>query len=151
MTAALTPALALEYLSELSADIRAAIVLDAGGSPLALRRSDPPRDAPARDAALAARDAARDAAVPARDAALANAARDLLADDPVVRALTERGGAFGARDDRHAVVVVTGPLALPKLAIHDIRTVLLALGGTPLDAAVSDASAAAANALLETL
>jgi len=46
---------------------------------------------------------------------------------------------------------VTGPLALPKLAIHDIRTVLLALGGTPLDAAVSDASAAAANALLETL
>ena len=147
MTAALTPALALDYLSELSADIRAAIVLDAGGSPLALRRSDPARDVPARDAAVPA----RDAAVPARDAALANAARDLLADDPVVRALTERGGAFGARDDRHAVVVVTGPLALPKLAIHDIRTVLLALGGTPLDAAVSDASAAAADALLEAL
>jgi len=131
MTAALTPALALDYLSELSADIRAAIVLDAGGSPLALRRSDP--------------------ALPARDAALANAARDLLAGDPVVCALTERGGAFGARDDRHAVVVVTGPLALPKLAIHDIRSVLLALGGTPLDAAVSDASAAAADALLEAL
>ena len=46
---------------------------------------------------------------------------------------------------------VTGPLALPKLAIHDIRSVLLALGGTPLDAAVSDASAAAADALLEAL
>jgi len=149
MTAALTPALALDYLSELSADIRAAIVLDAGGLPLALRRSDPARDVavPGRDVALPA----RDPALPARDAALANAARDLLAGDPVVCALTERGGAFGARDDRHAVVVVTGPLALPKLAIHDIRSVLLALGGTPLDAAVSDASAAAANALLEAL
>ena len=142
MTAALTPALALDYLSELSADIRAAIVLDAGGLPLALRRSDP-----AREVALPA----PDVALPARDAALANAARDLLAGDPVVWALTERGGAFGARDDRHAVVVVTGPLALPKLAIHDIRSVLLALGGTPLDAAVSDASAAAARALLEAL
>jgi hypothetical protein len=140
MTAALTPALALDYLSELSADIRAAIVLDAGGTPLALRRSDPARHVPGRDAAVAA-----------RDAALANAARDLLAGDPVVRALTERGGAFGARDDRHAVVVVTGPLALPKLAIHDIRSVLLALGGTPLDTTVSDASAAAARALLEAL
>lgn len=146
MTAALTPALALDYLSELSADIRAAIVLDAGGLPLALRRSDPAREV-ARDAAVSG----RDVAVPARDSALANAARDLLAGDPVVCALTERGGAFGARDDRHAVVVVTGPLALPKLAIHDIRSVLLALGGTPLDAAVSDASAAAANALLEAL
>ena len=130
MTAALTPALALDYLSELSADIRAAIVLDAGGMPLALRRAEVARGG---------------------DAALAAAAREFVAEAPVVRALTERGGAFGARDDRHAVVVVTGPLALPQLAIHDIRSVLLALGGTPLDAAVSDASAAAADALLEAL
>ena len=35
MTASLTPALALAYLSELSADVRAAIVLDAGGEALA--------------------------------------------------------------------------------------------------------------------
>ena len=130
MTAALTPALALDYLSELSADIRAAIVLDAGGMPLALRRAEDARGS---------------------DAALAAAAREFIAEAPAVRALTERGGAFGARDDRHAVVVVTGPLALPQLAIHDIRSVLSALGGTPHDAVVSDASAAAAGALLEAL
>ena len=141
MTAALTPALALDYLSELSADIRAAIVLDAGGMPLALRRGEV-----ARDVARAGGEVARGG-----DAALAAAARELVAAAPAVRALTERGGAFGARDDRHAVVVVTGPLALPQLAIHDIRSVLLALGGMPLDTVVSDASAAAARALLEAL
>jgi hypothetical protein len=130
MTAALTPALALDYLSELSADIRAAIVLDAGGMPLALRRAEVARGS---------------------DAALAAAAREFVAEAPAVRALTKRGGAFGARDNRHAVVVVTGPLALPQLAIHDIRSVLSALGGMPLDTVVSDASAAAARALLEAL
>jgi hypothetical protein len=121
MTASLTPVLALAYLSELSADIRAAIVLDAGGEMLA------------------------------GDPATAKAARALLADAPVVRALTERGGAFGARDDRHGVVVVTGPLALPKLAIHDLLSVLAALGGAPPQAPVSDASPAAAQALLDAL
>jgi len=35
MTASLTPALALAYLQELSVDVRAAVVLDPEGSPLA--------------------------------------------------------------------------------------------------------------------
>jgi hypothetical protein len=35
MTASLTPALALAYLRELSVDVRAAVVLDAAGAPLA--------------------------------------------------------------------------------------------------------------------
>jgi len=35
MTAALTPALALAYLRELSLDVRAAVVLDAAGRPMA--------------------------------------------------------------------------------------------------------------------
>ena len=148
MTAALTPDLALDYLSELSADIRAAIVLDAGGDVLAVRRGDV---APARGDVVRAGDADADGEALADHAGLAEAARGLLAHGPAVRALTERGGAFGARDDRHAVVVVTGPLALPQLAIHDIRSVLLALGGTPLDAVVSEASAAAERALLEAL
>ena len=121
MTAALTPVLALAYLSELSADIRAAIVLDAGGEVLA------------------------------GDHAMGNAARELLAEAPVVRALTERGGVFGARDDLHGVVVVTGPLALPGLAIHDLLGVLAALGGTPPHAPVSDASPVVAQALLDAL
>jgi hypothetical protein len=118
MTAALTPVLALAYLSELSADVRAAIVLDAGGDVLA------------------------------GDHAMGEAAREFLAHAPVVRALTERGGAFGARDDRHAIVIATGPLALPNLAIHDLLAALAALGGTPPQAPVSDASPASAQALL---
>jgi hypothetical protein len=121
MTAALTPVLALAYLGELSADIRAAIVFDAEGDVLA------------------------------GDHAIGEAARDFLAEAPVVRALTERGGAFGARDDRHGVVVATGPLALPNLAIHDLLGVLAALGGTRPEAPVSDASPASAQALLNAL
>jgi hypothetical protein len=149
MTVALTPALALNYLSELSADIRAAIVLDAGGEVLAVKVGG---DAPAAvvgDAPVAGGGA------PARrgDAppALAAAARALLAEAPVVRALTERGGAFGARDELHGVVVATGPLALPGLAIHDLLGVLAALGGAPPHALVSDASPVAAQALLDAL
>ena len=126
MTAALTPALALAYLSELSADVRAAIVLDAGGEALAVSGG-------------------------AGEPALVAAARVLLAEAPVVRALTDRGGAFGARDDLHGIVVATGPLALPGLAIHDLLGVLAALGGTPLHALVSDASPVAAQALLDAL
>jgi hypothetical protein len=127
MTAALTPALALAYLSELSADIRAAVVLDAGGEVLAVSGAD------------------------GGDTALAAASRALLAEAPVVRALTERGGAFGARDDLHGVVVATGPLALANLVVGDLLGVLAALGGAPLHAPVSEASPAAARALLEAL
>jgi hypothetical protein len=126
MTAALTPALALAYLSELSADVRAAIVLDAGGEALAVSGG-------------------------AGESALVAAARDLLAESPVVRTLTDRGGAFGARDELHGIVVATGPLALPGLAIHDLLGVLAALGGAPLHALVSDASPVAAQALLDAL
>jgi hypothetical protein len=97
MTAALTPALALAYLRELSADIRAAIVLDAAGNPLA--GPDP----------------------------LATPARALLAAGPLVSARTKDGAAFGAQDDRHAVVVVTGPFALPRVVHHDLARVLAAL------------------------
>ena len=138
MTAALTPVLALAYLSELSADIRAAIVLDAEGEVLAVSGG--------ADARVGGGDAP-----PAGGHVLVAAARDLLADAPVVRALTERGDAFGARDDRHAVVIATGPLALPRLAIHDVLGVLAALGGTPPQAPVSDASPASAEALLDAL
>jgi hypothetical protein len=149
MTAALTPDLALDYLSELSADIRAAIVLDAGGDVLAVRRADAARVGGADVARAGGEDA--DAEALADHAGLADAARDFLAQGPVVRALTERGGAFGARDDRHAIVVATGPLVLPSLAIHDIRAVLAALGGAPSGAPVSDASPASAEALLNAL
>ncbi len=128
MTAALTPVLALAYLRELSADVRAAIVLAADGDVLAV-------------SAESGR----------RDGAFAIAARALLAEAPLVRSLTARGGAFGARGDRHGIVVATGPLALPGLALHDLTSVLAALGGAAPRSAVSDASPAAAGALLAAL
>jgi hypothetical protein len=118
MTAALTPALALAYLHELSADVRAAIVLDADGNRLA------------------------------GPDALAPPARALLAEGPLVRALTARGGAFAARDGRHGVVAATGPLALPGLALHDLLSVLAALGGGAPAGPIREGSRAAAEAVL---
>jgi hypothetical protein len=100
----LTPALALDYLHELSADIRAGVVLGADGALLA-----GPEDlaAPARDLLAAAEDAV-DVHVTTGDAAV-----------------------FAARDDRHAIVIASGRFALPSLARYDLRMVLadLALGG----------------------
>jgi hypothetical protein len=101
MTASLTPALALDFVTALSADIRAAAVLDAAGERLA---------GPAR---------------------LAEAARPLAA-DPAWRELEgqdARGKVFAARDDRHVIVVGTGPFALGRVTRHDLRTALSALGG----------------------
>src|SRR5689334_7372593 len=100
MTAALTPDIALAYLRELSADLRAAVLLDAAGAHLA--GPEP----------------------------LAEPARALLRDAPgEIEARTPAGAVFAAGDDRHRLVVVTGPLALPGLTRHDLRTVLRALGG----------------------
>jgi hypothetical protein len=121
MTAALTPSLALDYLRELSADIRAAIVLDAAGNRLA---------GPER---------------------LAAPARAHAAQAPLVAASTPAGRVFSARDDRHAVLAATGPLALPGLTIHDLRTVLLALGGGIEEAPPAEGSRAAAEAVLTAL
>ncbi len=93
MTAALTPELALAYLAELSTDIRAAIVLDAGGERLA------------------------------GDAVLADPIRVMLAASPAasIEVLTRRGGVFAARGAHHAVALVTGRFALPALVRHDTR------------------------------
>jgi hypothetical protein len=101
MTPALTPALALDYLRELSADIRAGVVLDADGELLA---------------------GADELAAPARD--LLGAAGD--ATD--VHVTTADGAVFAARDDRHAIVLACGRLALPSLARYDLRVVLGDLG-----------------------
>jgi hypothetical protein len=102
MTAALTPAQAVDYLTALSADLRAAVVLDAAGERLA----GPP--------------------------GLARPARALLEGRaPSTRRTgrTERGVVLAARDDRHAIVVLAGPLALERVAFLDIATALSALGG----------------------
>jgi hypothetical protein len=97
MPGALTPSLALDYLHELSADIRAGVVLSSAGELLA-----GPDD-------------------------MADAARDLLAaaDDAAdLHVTTADGAVFAARDDRHAIVIAAGRFALPSLARYDLRMVL---------------------------
>jgi hypothetical protein len=97
----LTPALALDYLRELSADVRDGVVLGADGTLLA-----GPEELvqPAIDLLAAAGDAAD------------------------VHVTTADGAVFAARDDRHAIVIVSGRLALPSLARYDLRVVLSDLG-----------------------
>jgi hypothetical protein len=102
MPPALTPALALDYLRELSADIRAGVVLAADGELLAGEED------------------------------LASAARELIAaagDATDLHVTTADGAVFAARDDRHAIVLASGRLALPSLARYDLRVVLADLAG----------------------
>jgi hypothetical protein len=120
MTAALTPALTLDYLHALSADLRAAVVLDARGECLA--------GAPA----------------------LAAAAHAALAGDATLfEGAGAAGAVYAARDDRHAIVVVTGPHSLSRLTRHDLRSALAALGGVnPIDTTPTRLSHAAVSAVL---
>src|SRR4051794_4358589 len=97
MPPALTPELALDYLRELSADVRAGVVLAADG-----RR-------------LAGPDA------------LAEPARRLLAalpDADESEVVTGDGIVFAGRSSSHAVVIVCGRLALGALHRYDVRRVL---------------------------
>ncbi len=85
MTAALTPELAIAYVRELSADVRAVVVLDAGGARLA------------------------------GPAALEAAARDVIfalgaASEAAIR--VSEGVVFAVRTPERALVAVSGPLAL---------------------------------------
>lgn len=102
MTTALTPDLALAYLGELSSEIEASLLLDAGGRVLA------------------------------GDEALVEPARALLGaagDAPAVEVLTPRGGVFAARSTRHALVAVARRSALPALVRYDLGLVLGDLDG----------------------
>jgi hypothetical protein len=106
MTPALTPELAVDYLRELSADIRAAAVLTPAGEPLAGAGE------------------------------LAGAARELLTAAPgaaEIEVVTGEGAVYASRSDHHAVVVVCGRFALPSLIRYDLKVVLgeLAPGDQP--------------------
>jgi hypothetical protein len=98
----LTPQLALDYLRELSADIRAGVVLDPKGALLAGSES---LAEPARDLFTAAGEAAE------------------------LHVTTADGDVFAARDDKHAIAVVCGRFALPSLIRYDLRLVLGDLAG----------------------
>ena len=100
----LTPPLALDYLRELSADIRSGVVLDAEGNLLA-----GPQE-------------------------LAEAARDLVqaaGDAEEIHVSTADGAVFAARGSQHVVLVVCGRFALPSLIRYDLRLVLADLAGSP--------------------
>jgi hypothetical protein len=123
MTAALTPPLALDYVTALSADIRAVVILDHEGVLLAGPQS------------------------------LADPARELLAVAPNAQQLdgaTPDGAVYAARDAKHAIVVVTGRFALPRLTRHDLRAALSAMGGeSASDEAPAPVPAALVKPLIE--
>ena len=128
MRPALTPALALDYVRELSADVRAGLVLDAAGALLA----GPPHLRSAAQALLGAAGGAAE-----------------------VEAVSPEGVVCAVRSDAHAVVAVCGPFALPGIVRQDLRVALGALEGAPPLAAAAAASgspdpalAAAAGALI---
>ena len=101
MSPALTPVLALEYLRELSADIRAGIILDARGG------------------------------IVAGEPGLAAAARQLLAGMAGAVEAHGRSGTgvvVAGRSDAFAIVLVCGSQALVGLVRHDVRLVLGDLG-----------------------
>jgi hypothetical protein len=97
MEGTLTPALALDYLRELSTDMRAGILLDGAGSRLA---GSPDMAAGARTL-VAACGGARAAEVRA-----------------------PAGFACLTLSPGYALVVLAGPFALPELLFHDMTTVM---------------------------
>jgi hypothetical protein len=115
---ALTPALALDYLDELSTDIRGAVLLDADRRVAAAWRGDTDRAERLREPLIDLLDRADAAAGEAAPAAQ-------------VEVTTGRGAVFCVRDARFTLAVVTGRFALPSLVFYDLRHVLQDLREAP--------------------
>jgi hypothetical protein len=137
--AAISPDLALAYVRELSTDVRAGVVLSAGGELLA---GDPALAAPAR--ALLACAEGPDVAV--------RTGRGV-----VVAARGAGGGAGGAGGGTvvagAALVVVCGPLAIPEVTALDARAAVDAMGpvlsGTPDSAPLREVATPCQNDVRE--
>jgi predicted regulator of Ras-like GTPase activity (Roadblock/LC7/MglB family) len=115
----------LERLLQVSEDIRAAVVFERGGEPIATTMLD---------------EEARELAA-LGDAMLAFA--DTLRDGPAVRqleALTPDGGVYVARNGEQAVVAVAAPGSLVGLVQHDLRTLLSGIARPRRKAKASAAS-----------
>ena len=111
----LTPALALEYLAELSTDIRAGALLDADGGLAASWEGDDERGERVRELAtelLERVDAADEGGEPPEQ----------------VEVSTGTGGVFCVRSADWTIAVVTGRYALSSLMFYDLRKVLEDLG-----------------------
>jgi hypothetical protein len=113
VSAALTPELALQYLGELSTDIKASVLVSADGRVAEASRPGEPGDR-------------------LRDLVQELFARADAADDrPVtqVEVSTGDGGVYAVRDERWTIGVVAGRFALSSLMFYDLRTVLGDLEG----------------------
>ena len=111
----MTPALALEYLAELSTDIRAGVLLDSGGGLAASWDADDERGERVRELVtelLERVDAADDGSEPAEQ----------------VEVSTGTGGVFCVRNADWTIAVVAGRYALSSLMFYDLRKVLEDLG-----------------------
>jgi hypothetical protein len=116
MPPALTPALALDYVRELSADVRAGIVLDEAGHVLA------------------------------GPSALAEPARELLAaggEAGELEAATADGVVCAVRTPAHAAVAICGRFAIAGVVRQDLRTALAALEGRALQSPSTPPAASA--------
>ena len=109
--AALTPALALDYLDELSTDIRGGLVLDRRGEVAAAWHGDAERGERMREPLIEFLRRA-DGAMPGRSKAAA------------VEVATARGSVFALRNARWTLVVITGRFVLSSLMLFDLRHVL---------------------------
>ena len=104
---ALTPPLALDYLDELSVDIRAATILDAGGELAAHTGDSKERAERMRSLVLELLE---------------------LAGGPAVEVSTPNGAVFAVRENGWTIGVVTGRYALSSLMFYDLRRVTEDLG-----------------------
>lgn len=108
---ALTPELALDYLAELSTDIRAGVLLDGDGSLAASWDGDDARGERVRELVVDLMERA-DAAAGERDR------------PSQVEVSTGDGGVFCVREGSWTIAVVTGRYALSSLMFLDLRKLL---------------------------
>lgn len=113
VSAALSPELALEYLAELSTDIKASVVVSTDGRTAAASRPGEPGDRMRELTKKLFEDA------------------DTADDQPVtqVEVSTGDGAVYAVRDERWTIGVVTGRFALSSLMFYDLRRVLGDLEG----------------------
>ena len=127
MAATLTPAATPGRLLDLSADARAAVLLDAAGSPAGSSETEPGR-------ARALADLTRELFE-----TVDRATRDWDADPPQQVEVQVTGGAvFASRTPRWTLAVVARRGALSSLMLWDLRAVLDELeGGAPIRRSIS--------------
>ena len=113
---ALTPALALDYLAELSTDIRAGVLLDSAGELAASWQGDDERGERTRELVVDLLERA--------DSATSGSAKPAQMEVSV-----GGGGVFCVRHEGWTIAVVTGRYALSSLMFLDLRKVLEDLGG----------------------